>query len=175
MLLKFFLKIFYLIKSVCYCTSISCGFWFDRILISEALFTFGLRYFAKRNETKRNGTLRNGTLRNGTLRNGTLRNEVKTCKRWQAAHLHRREAFETFYILLYWGDLSQGILQFKIWTMISLLHSGPKIQLGTVYVQQGKIVWVEQNLLNVQQTIYSVRAYSCWICSPFMRYVYSKI
>ena len=101
--------------------------------------------------------------------------KVKTCKRWQAAHLHRRETFETFYILLHWGELFQGILQFKIWTMISLLHSGPKIRLGTVYVQQGKIVWVEQNLLNVQQTIYSVRAYSCWICSPFMRYVYSKI
>ena len=33
MLLKFFLKFFQLIKAVCYCTSISFGFWFDRILM----------------------------------------------------------------------------------------------------------------------------------------------
>ena len=45
MLLKFFLIFCLLIKSVCYCTSISCGFLFDRILISEALFTFPVKHF----------------------------------------------------------------------------------------------------------------------------------
>ena len=41
----------------------------------------------------------------------------KTCKRWQAAHLHRRETFETFYILLHWGDFFQGSysLKFERW------------------------------------------------------------
>ena len=39
-----------------------------------------------------------------------------------------------------------------------------KILLSTIYIQQGKIVKVEQNFQNVQQTIYSVRTYSCWIC-----------
>ena len=43
--------------------------------------------------------------------------QVKTCKRWQAVHLHRRETFETFYILLHWGDLFQGSysLKFERW------------------------------------------------------------
>ena len=40
MLWKFLFNFFFqLINSVCYCTSISCGFWFDRILISEASYT----------------------------------------------------------------------------------------------------------------------------------------
>ena len=45
------------------------------------------------------------------------KNKVKTCKRWQVAHLHRRETFETFYILLHWGDLFQGSysLKFERW------------------------------------------------------------
>ena len=38
---------------------------------------------------------------------------VKTCNRWQAAHLHRRETFEIFYILLHWGDLFQGSYSWK--------------------------------------------------------------
>ena len=46
-----------------------------------------------------------------------MQNRVKTCKRWQAAHLHQRETFETFYILLHWGDLFQGSysLKFERW------------------------------------------------------------
>ena len=45
------------------------------------------------------------------------KNKVKTFKRWQAAYLHRRETFETFYILLHWGDLFQGSysLKFERW------------------------------------------------------------
>ena len=45
------------------------------------------------------------------------KNKVKTFKRWQAAYLHRRETFETFYILLHWGDLFQGSysLKFELW------------------------------------------------------------
>ena len=77
-----------------------------RVLCSYHILTLsGLTVLCetKRNETKRNGTLRNGTLRNGTLRNGTLRNEVKTCKRWQAAHLRgcyslKFERWYRFYI-----------------------------------------------------------------------------
>ena len=65
--------------------------------------------------------------------------KVKTCKRWQAAHLHRRETFETFYILLHWGDLFQGILQFEIWTMISLLYSGPKYGSVPFMFSKGKL------------------------------------
>ena len=65
--------------------------------------------------------------------------KVKTCKRWQAAHLHRRETFETFYILLHWGDLFQGILQFKIWTMISLLYSGPRYGSVQFLFSKGKL------------------------------------
>ena len=45
------------------------------------------------------------------------KNKVKTCKRWQVTHLHRRETFETFYILLHWGDLFLGSysLKFERW------------------------------------------------------------
>ena len=64
---------------------------------------------------------------------------LKTCKRWQAAHLHRRETFETFHILLHWGDLFQGILQFKIWTMISLLYSGPRYGSVQFMYSNGKL------------------------------------
>ena len=43
--------------------------------------------------------------------------KVKTCRRWLAAHLHRRETFETFYILCHWGDFFQGSysLKFERW------------------------------------------------------------
>ena len=65
--------------------------------------------------------------------------KVKTCKRWQAAHLHRHDTFETFYILLHWGDLFQGILKFKIWTMISLLYSGPRYGSVQFMFSKGKL------------------------------------
>ena len=39
--------------------------------------------------------------------------KIKTCKRWEAAHLHRRETFETFYILHHWGDFFQGSYSWK--------------------------------------------------------------
>ena len=44
---------------------------------------------------------------NNNDNNNNNNNKVKTCKRWQAAHLHRRETFEN---LLYidWGELFQG-------------------------------------------------------------------
>ena len=43
---------------------------------------------------------------------------VKTCKRWQAAHLHRRETFENLLHIAPLRRTLSGILQFKIWTMI---------------------------------------------------------
>ena len=43
---------------------------------------------------------------------------VKTCKRWQAAHLNRRETFENLLHIAPLRRTLSGILQFKIWTMI---------------------------------------------------------
>ena len=64
------------------------------------------------------------------------------------------------------------ILHFKIWTMIfcSLYAERTKIRLGTVYVQQGNNDLCKlSGTFNVQQTIYSVCAFSCWICCPLIR------
>ena len=43
---------------------------------------------------------------------------VKTCKRWQAAHLHRRKTFENFLHIAPLRRTLSGILHLKIWTMI---------------------------------------------------------
>ena len=46
-------------------------------------------------------------------------------------------------------------------------YAADRIRLGTVFIQHRKIVQVWQNL--IQQTVNSVRAYSCWICCPFYK------
>ena len=73
----------------------------------------------------------------------------KTCKRWQAAHLHRRESFEnlfhiaplrrTSHSLL--GELFQGSysLKFEPWYSFYIADQDTA-RLGTVDVQKGKIV-----------------------------------
>ena len=43
---------------------------------------------------------------------------VKTCKRWQVAHLHRHETFENLFHIAPLRRTLSGILQFKIGTMI---------------------------------------------------------
>ena len=86
--------------------------------------------------------------------------------------LHLRETFENLFHIVPLRRTRSGILQFKFEPWYSFYTAD---QDTARYSLLGKIMSVEQNLSNVQQTIYSVRAYSCWICSPFMRYVYSKI
>ena len=100
---------------------------------------------------------------------------VKTCKRWQAAHLHRRETFENlFHIALLRRTLS-GILQFKCEPWYSFdIADQDTARYSLCSARENCVSWAEPFKCQ-QQTIYSVRAYSCWICSPFMRYVYSKI
>ena len=46
-------------------------------------------------------------------------------------------------------------------------YAADRKRLGTVFIQHRKIVQVWQNL--IQQTVNSVRAYSCWICCPFYK------
>ena len=64
---------------------------------------------------------------------------VKTCKRWQAAHLHRRETFENLLHIAPLRRTLSGILQFEIWTMISLLYSGPRYGSVQFMLSKGKL------------------------------------
>ena len=100
--------------------------------------------------------------------------DLKTCKRWQAAHLHLRKTFENLLHIAPLRRTLSGILQFEIWTMISLLYSGPRYGSVQFMFSKGKLCKLSRTF-KTQQTICSVRAYSCWICGPFMRFVYSKI
>ena len=71
--------------------------------------------------------------------------DLKTCKRWQAAHLHPRETFENLLHIAPLRRTLSGILLFEIWTMISLLYSGPRYGSVQFMFSKGKLCKLSRN------------------------------
>ena len=77
---------------------------------------------------------------------------------------------KTFYALPQWGERFDGFytLKFERWYTVASVLSGPRY--GSVQFMFSRGIMCKlRGTFNVQQTIYSVCAFSCWICCPLIR------
>ena len=104
------------------------------------------------------------------------RRAASVCSRVDRPHIFTGvKPLKTFYILLHWGELFQGSYSLKFVPWYSLyIADQDTARYSLCSATENCVSWAEP-FFYVQQTICSVRAYSCWICGPFMRFVYSKI